>query len=116
MDNKRRNELILLSQRICDSANGMLKEYLEKTYAEAGLETMGDQLDDWLYVAEESCAYMLGNATRSIVAPRPWGRRVARFAPTGSGRFRRRRTAHRVDASFARYAGSGSPGRGNYGF
>ena len=48
MDNKRRNELILLSQRICDSANGMLKEYLEKTYAEAGPETMGDQLDDWL--------------------------------------------------------------------
>ena len=31
---------------------------LEKTYAEAGPETMGDQLDDWLYVAEESCAYM----------------------------------------------------------
>ena len=66
MDNKKRNELILLSQRICDSANGMLKEYLEKTYAEAGPETMGDQLEDWLYVAEESCAYMLGNAVAML--------------------------------------------------
>ena len=66
MDNKRRNELILLSQRICDAANEMLKEYLEKTYAEAGPETMGDQLEDWLYVAEESCAYMLGNAVAML--------------------------------------------------
>ena len=66
MDNKRKNELILLSQRICDSANEMLKEYLEKTYAEAGPETMGDQLEDWLYVAEESCAYMLGNAVAML--------------------------------------------------
>ena len=66
MDNKRRNELILMSQRICDSANGMLKEYLEKAYDGAGPETVGDQLEDWLYVAEESCAYMLGNAVAML--------------------------------------------------
>ncbi len=62
MDKKRYNELILLSQRIYDSASDMLKEYLEKTYAEAGPETMGDQLEDWLFVAEETSQYLLGNA------------------------------------------------------
>jgi hypothetical protein len=68
MDKKRQNELILLSQQICDSANGMLKEYLEKTYAEAGPESMGDQLEDWLYLAEETSAYLLGNAV-AMLAP-----------------------------------------------
>ncbi len=62
MDKKRYNELILLSQRIFDYQNQQLKEYLEKTYAEAGQESMGDQLEDWLFVAEETSAYSLGNA------------------------------------------------------
>ena len=66
MDKKRYNELILLSQRIHEYANQQLKEYLEKTYAKAGAESMGDQLEDWLYVAEESCVYMLGNAVAML--------------------------------------------------
>lgn len=62
MDKKRYNELILLSQRIHEYANEQLKEYLEKTYADAGTGSMGDQLEDWLFVAEETSAYSLGNA------------------------------------------------------
>lgn len=61
MDKKRYNELILLSQRIHEYANQQLKEYLEKTYAKAGADSMGDQLEDWLFVAEETSAYSLGN-------------------------------------------------------
>ena len=62
MEKKRYNELILLSQRIHEYANQQLKDYLEKTYADAGAESMGDQLEDWLFVAEETSAYALGNA------------------------------------------------------
>ncbi len=62
MDKKRYNELILLSQRIHEYGNQLLKEYLEKAYAGAGPDSMGDQLEDWLFVAEETGAYFLGNA------------------------------------------------------
>ena len=62
MDKKRYNELILLSQRIHEYGNQQLKEYLEKSYADAGPESMSDQLEDWLFVAEETGAYSLGNA------------------------------------------------------
>ena len=62
MDKKRYNELILLSQRIHEYGNQQLKEYLEKAYAGAGPDSMGDQLEDWLFVAEETSAYSLGNA------------------------------------------------------
>ena len=61
MDKKRYNELILLSQRMHESNDALLREYLEKTYASAGAESMSDQLEDWLFVAEETCSYMLGN-------------------------------------------------------
>ena len=61
MEKKRYNELILLSQRIYDAGNDLLKEYFEKKYSGAGAETMSDQLEDWLFVAEETGSYMLGN-------------------------------------------------------
>lgn len=66
MDKKRTNELILLSQRIHDAGNQLLKEYLEQKYASAGPESMADQLEDWLFVAEETSAYMLGNAVAML--------------------------------------------------
>ena len=62
MDKKRYNELILLSQKIYDGANQQLKEYFEKAYAGAGPESMGDQLEDWLMLTEETSVYLLGNA------------------------------------------------------
>ena len=61
MDKKRHNELILLSQRIHEYGNQQLREYLEKAYADAGADSMGDQMEDWLFVAEETSAYSLGN-------------------------------------------------------
>ena len=62
MDKKRYNELVMISQRIFEYGNQQLKEYLEKAYADAGEESMGNQLEDWLFVAEETSAYSLGNA------------------------------------------------------
>ena len=66
MDAKRKNALILIAQQINDNANQLLREYLEKTYTEPGPETMNDQLEDWLYLAEESSAYLLGNAVAML--------------------------------------------------
>ena len=68
MDAKRRNELILLSQQIVDNGDQRLREYLEKNYAGAGPESMEEQLEDWLFLAEETSAYMLGNAV-AMLAP-----------------------------------------------
>lgn len=66
MDAKRKNALILIAQQINDNANQLLREYLEKTYTEAGPQTMNDQLEDWLYLAEESSAYLLGNVVAML--------------------------------------------------
>ena len=62
MDRKRYNELILLSQKMQESNEKLLREYLEKKYAAAGPESMPDQLEDWLFAMEEMSAYSLGNA------------------------------------------------------
>ncbi len=61
MDRKHYNELILVSQEINDTANDRLKKYLEKTYSNASGDTMSQQLEDWLFIAEETCSYLLGN-------------------------------------------------------
>lgn len=61
MDKKRYNELVLVSQRIHDYANQQIRDYLEKTYADSDEGSMGDQLEDWLFVAEKSTVYSLGN-------------------------------------------------------
>lgn len=61
MDKKHYNDLIMLSQEIHDLTNEKLKEYFEKEYATASEESMSQQLEDWLFVAEETGAYMLGN-------------------------------------------------------
>lgn len=66
MDKKRYNELILLSQQIHEEANRRLMEYLEKTYAQAGPESMSDQLEDWLFVALEVAMYTLGNPLATL--------------------------------------------------
>jgi len=68
LDAKRGNELILISQRVHDYADQQLKEYLEKTYTSAGPDSMGDQLENWLFLSEETSAYMLGNAV-AMLAP-----------------------------------------------
>ncbi len=62
MDKKHYNELILLSQKMYDSATDQLKEYLETKYADAGADTMEQQMEDYLFATEETSAYLLGNA------------------------------------------------------
>ena len=62
MDKKHYNELVLLSQEIYDQASEKLTGYCVKTYSGIGDDTTEKQLDDYLFVAEETSAYFLGNA------------------------------------------------------
>lgn len=66
MDAKRRNELIRIAEKTVSYGDQQLREYLEKNYAGAGPESAEDQLEDWLFLAEETCAYMLGNAVAML--------------------------------------------------
>ena len=43
MEKKRYNELILLATQIQEDAHRKMREYLEKTYANAGPESMGER-------------------------------------------------------------------------
>ena len=62
MDKKHYNELVLLSQEIYDEASDKLTNYCVKKYAGIGSDTTEAQLEDYLFVAEETSAYFLGNA------------------------------------------------------
>ena len=62
MTKKHYNELIELSQDIYDSCTSKLSDYCTKTYTPAMGNTMDNQLEDYLFVAEETSAYFLGNA------------------------------------------------------
>ena len=61
MNKEHYNELILLSEEIHNLTNEKLKAYFEKTYATADEGSMSQQLEDWLFVAEETSAFLLGN-------------------------------------------------------
>ena len=58
---KHYNELILLSQEIYDLDTRKLTDYCAKTHNTAE-DTIEQQLEDYLFVAEETSAYFLGNA------------------------------------------------------
>ena len=62
MDVQHFNELIEVAQRICDHANDQLANYCAQKYCAVGNDTTEQQLRDYLFVAEESAAYILGNA------------------------------------------------------
>ena len=62
MDKKHYNELIMLSQEIYDQAADRLTNYCSNKYCGIGNDTMEQQLEDYLFVAEETSAYLLGNA------------------------------------------------------
>ncbi|MCR4884803.1 MAG: hypothetical protein K6A68_14615 [Clostridiales bacterium] len=63
MDNKKHfNELILLSQEIYDVGSSKLTDYCTKTYSTYPHDAIERQLEDYLFVAEETSAYFLGNA------------------------------------------------------
>lgn len=56
------SELITLSQDIYQDINSRLTAYLEKTYGSSTENTMTQQMEDYLFVAEEATGYVLGNA------------------------------------------------------
>ena len=62
MDAKHYNELIELSQEIYDQATDKLTNYCAAKYCAVGNDTTEQQLEDYLFVAEETSAYLLGNA------------------------------------------------------
>ena len=61
MNKEHYNELIMVSQEIHDLTNDKLKAYFENAYATADEGSMSQQLEDWLFIAEESSAFLLGN-------------------------------------------------------
>ena len=62
MDAKHYNELIELSQKIYDQANDKLTNYLSSKYCGVGNDTTDQQLEDYLFITEETSAFFLGNA------------------------------------------------------
>ena len=62
MDGNHCNELIELSQGIYDQAAEKLTNYLSAKYCAVGNDTAEEQLEDYLFVTEETSAFLLGNA------------------------------------------------------
>lgn len=62
MDVKHFNELIEVSQGICDHASDRIANYCAQKYCSVGNDTTEQQLRDYLFIAEESSAFILGNA------------------------------------------------------
>ena len=56
------NELVELSQKIYDQATGKLTDYISAKYCAVGNDTTEQQLEDYLFVMEETSAFLLGNA------------------------------------------------------
>ena len=56
------NELIDLSQKIYDQATDHLTNYCAAKYCGIGNDTTEQQLEDYLFLTEETSAYLLGNA------------------------------------------------------
>ncbi len=62
MNAKHYNELIELSQKIYDQATEKLTDYISAKYCAVGNDTTEQQLEDYLFVMEETSAFLLGNA------------------------------------------------------
>ena len=68
MDVKHFNELIEVSQGICDHAADRIANYCAQKYCAVVNDTTEQQLRDYLFVAEETSAYILGNALAMLDA------------------------------------------------
>ena len=62
MDIKHFNELIEVSQEICDHASDKIANFCAQKYCAVRNDTMEQQLKDYLFIAEQTSAYILGNA------------------------------------------------------
>ncbi len=68
MDAKHYNELTELSQEIYGQATDKLTNFCTAKYCGISNDTTEQQLEDYLFVAEETSAYLLGNAL-ALLAP-----------------------------------------------
>lgn len=78
MDAKHYNELIQLSQEIYDQATDKLTNYCATKYCGIANDTMEDQLQDYLFVAEETSAFLLGNVL-ALLTPESQGKEIETF-------------------------------------
>ena len=62
MEKKHYNELVLLSQEIYDHAADRLTNYCAERYCGIGNDSMEQQLEDYLFTARQTSAFLLGNA------------------------------------------------------
>ncbi len=62
MDVKHFNELIEVSQGICDHAADSIANYCAQKYCAVECDSTEQQMRDYLFIAEESAAYILGNS------------------------------------------------------
>ena len=68
MNKEHYGELVALSQEIYNDINQKLIAYLDKTYGSVPENTMAQQMEDYLFVAEESTGYVLGNTLALVDA------------------------------------------------
>ena len=94
MDVKHFNELIEISRKICDHANDQIANYCAQKYCAVENDSTEQQLRDYLFVAEESSAFILGNALALLDADTQEAeirtftenlRRVIKFAQQNAG-------------------------------
>ena len=94
MDANHHNELIEISQEIYDQATDRITNYCAQKYCAVENDTTEQQLRDYLFVAEETAAYILGNALallnadtqeKEILTFTDNLRRVIRFAQQKAG-------------------------------
>ncbi len=62
MDVQHFNELVEISQEICNHASDKIANYCAAKYCAVGNDTTEQQLRDYLFIAEETSAFILGNA------------------------------------------------------
>lgn len=94
MDVKHFNELIEISRTICDHANDQIANYCAQKYCAVENDSTEQQLRDYLFVTEESSAFILGNALALLDADTQEAeirtftenlRRVIKFAQQNAG-------------------------------
>ena len=62
MDKKHHNELIDICQNIYSQATDALSNYLSTKYCGVDSESMEKQMEDYLFITEETSAFFFGNA------------------------------------------------------
>ena len=72
------NELIELAQSIYDDATAKLTSFCTAKYCAISNDTMEQQLQDYLFVAEETSVFFLGNAL-ALLTPESQEREIKKF-------------------------------------